>query len=49
MAQREVCAPTAVAFGAGTSAGALATALLNPFFHHLGTRRRHPAPALKSS
>lgn len=35
--------------GSGISAGALAAVLLNLFFHHLGTRSRHPAPALKSS
>ncbi|MFI9253891.1 hypothetical protein [Streptomyces sp. NPDC053069] len=28
---------------------ALVAVLLNLFFHHLGTRTRHPAPALKSS
>ncbi|KOV66921.1 nucleobase:cation symporter-2 family protein [Streptomyces sp. MMG1121] len=35
--------------GSGISAGALAAVLLNLFFHHLGTRSRQPAPALKSS
>lgn len=34
--------------GSGTSAGALVTVLLNPFFHHLGTHGR-TAVALKSS
>ncbi|MEU8520088.1 hypothetical protein [Streptomyces sp. NBC_01216] len=34
---------------AGTSAGALVAVLLDLFFHHLGTRSRHQAPALKSS
>ncbi|TQK95662.1 permease family protein [Streptomyces puniciscabiei] len=33
----------------GSSAGALVAVLLNLFFHHLGTRSRQPAPALKSS
>ena len=31
------------------SAGALVAVTLNLFFHHLGTRGRQPAPALKSS
>ncbi|MEU6777111.1 nucleobase:cation symporter-2 family protein [Streptomyces sp. NPDC046759] len=35
--------------GSGISAGALVAVLLNLFFHHLGTRSRQPAPALKSS
>lgn len=35
--------------GSGISAGALVAVLLNLFLHHLGTRSRHPAPALKSS
>ncbi|MFC9926111.1 nucleobase:cation symporter-2 family protein [Streptomyces sp. NPDC127190] len=35
--------------GSGISAGALVAVLLNLFFHHLGTRSRHPAAALKSS
>ncbi|MFJ8650099.1 nucleobase:cation symporter-2 family protein [Streptomyces sp. NPDC093546] len=35
--------------GSGISAGALVAVLLNLFFHHLGTRSRHAAPALKSS
>ncbi|MEU7033017.1 nucleobase:cation symporter-2 family protein [Streptomyces sp. NPDC046237] len=35
--------------GSGISAGALVAVTLNLFFHHLGTRSRHPAPALKSS
>ncbi|WP_302881705.1 solute carrier family 23 protein, partial [Streptomyces venezuelae] len=35
--------------GSGISAGALVAVLLNLFFHHLGTRSRHTAPALKSS
>ncbi|MES9525717.1 nucleobase:cation symporter-2 family protein [Streptomyces capoamus] len=35
--------------GSGISAGALTAVLLNLFFHHLGTRSRRPAPALKSS
>jgi xanthine/uracil permease len=35
--------------GSGTSARALVAVPLNQFFHHLGTRSRHPAPALKSS
>ena len=35
--------------GSGISAGALGAVLLNLFFHHLGTRGRQPAPALKSS
>nr|WP_245235861.1 hypothetical protein [Streptomyces durhamensis] len=34
--------------GSGISAGALVAVLLNLFFHHLGTRSRQPAPALKS-
>ncbi|GHJ97309.1 permease [Streptomyces sp. NE5-10] len=35
--------------GSGISAGALVAVLLNLFFHHLGTRSRQTAPALKSS
>ncbi|MFG3282218.1 nucleobase:cation symporter-2 family protein [Streptomyces sp. NPDC048111] len=35
--------------GSGISAGALTAVLLNLFFHHLGTRSRVAAPALKSS
>ncbi len=35
--------------GSGISAGALVAVALNLFFHHLGTRSRHPVPALKSS
>ncbi|MEV4945509.1 nucleobase:cation symporter-2 family protein [Streptomyces sp. NPDC053755] len=35
--------------GSGISAGALVAVTLNLFFHHLGTRSRHTAPALKSS
>ncbi|MFJ8189494.1 nucleobase:cation symporter-2 family protein [Streptomyces sp. NPDC096094] len=35
--------------GSGISAGALVAVSLNLFFHHLGTRSRQTAPALKSS
>ncbi|MFJ3901713.1 nucleobase:cation symporter-2 family protein [Streptomyces sp. NPDC090025] len=35
--------------GSGISAGALVAVVLNLFFHHLGTRTRQTAPALKSS
>lgn len=45
----DVPAGAQTALGSWTVAGALVAVLLPLFFHHLGTRSRQPAPALKSS